>query len=41
MIAKWMTAGDIDGWLFKPFKIKDLSAMLESIGLPTAGSKRF
>jgi DNA-binding response OmpR family regulator len=34
-VVEQMAAGDIDGWLFKPFRIRELSAMLDFVGLAT------
>ncbi len=33
-VTKLMSDGDIDGWLFKPFSLKDLETVLEQVGLP-------
>jgi CheY-like chemotaxis protein len=32
-MADWMQTGDVDGWLFKPYKIGELSAKLNTLGL--------
>jgi hypothetical protein len=39
-IAAWMKSGDIDAWLFKPFRIGELGAMLRSMGLSSVFADR-
>lgn len=34
-LTEFMGDGGVDGWLFKPFCIEDLDAMLTGIGLPS------
>ncbi len=39
-LSALMNGTGVDGWLFKPFCIKDLDAMLVSIGLPSKSNTK-